>query len=763
MPWIPPSVVVPEAPGWWPWLPLSILAGLLLAACAALWWQGSSPRGLVVPRGEERSRDLATTRSDLAHNVESLWLATELADVGVWHWDIRSGAVTWTDRCRAHFALPPGQMPSFDSMFGALHPDDRERVRLAVESSINARQEFRAAYRVMLPGDKVLRIAAFGRARYAADGEPLSMAGVTLDVTRLTQIESDLRSIAVLPAAQTEELEKARRFQVVAENASDVVMETDGAGVVRWVTPSVTMLIGRRPEEIAGQPFARLAHPDDRDRVAVMEDQLVRGAAAEAELRMRVAGGGCRWFFVSLRPIFDSAHGVVGRVGGWRDIHHEVQARDALVLERQRLRATLAGLVDPIAILEPLRDPGGGIVDFVYVDANPAACDYLGEARDGLLGKRMRDRFPNIDSTGLLPRYAAVADDGRPLALDDFPFSIPGVGLRWFDIRCSRAAELLTLVWRDVTEKHAAAERLAVSEEQFRLLAENSLDVVMRVAANDRIEWISSSLTTVLGWQPAACVGHSALEFLATEESRERYLRDKARVLAGQGTVTRVQILDAGGEVHWAEVHSSPYRTPQGRIEGMVSSTRLIDAEVSAEQALERQARTDDLTRLLNRNAIMDRLAALVAGGHGDIALLWCDIDRFKTVNDTFGHAAGDAVLRALGDRIRGCLRAADDIGARVGGDELMVVLHGIHAMDEAVRVAENLRRDAAEPISFAGGSIAVTLSVGVTIARPEETVDAILARADDAVYLAKEQGRNRVVALATPEATAADGFLAVG
>jgi diguanylate cyclase (GGDEF)-like protein len=175
---------------------------------------------------------------------------------------------------------------------------------------------------------------------------------------------------------------------------------------------------------------------------------------------------------------------------------------------------------------------------------------------------------------------------------------------------------------------------------------------------------------------------------------------------------------------------------------------RILDAESLAERGLERRARTDELTRLLNRKELMDRLGSLLKHGERDLAVLLCDIDRFKTVNDTHGHAAGDAVLRAIGDRIRGCLRTHDDLGARIGGDELVVVLRGVHQLGEATQAAERLRHSAAEPILFEGSTIAVTLSIGVTLALPHEGLDPLLARADDAMYQAKELGQNRVAAI---------------
>lgn len=197
-----------------------------------------------------------------------------------------------------------------------------------------------------------------------------------------------------------------------------------------------------------------------------------------------------------------------------------------------------------------------------------------------------------------------------------------------------------------------------------------------------------------------------------------------------------------------------PYFDTRGQREGVVADFHLIDEQVAMEQELERRARTDELTSLLNRREVFERIEAY-AGKHQRtgqaIAVLFCDMDKFKTVNDTHGHAAGDEVLRVMADRIRHCLRSTDDLGARVGGDELLVVLHGVQDLAGAVAVAEKLRASAAEPIPVPGGEINTTVSIGVTLARPGEKTGALVARADDAMYRAKQTGRNQVISIDGP------------
>ena len=192
-----------------------------------------------------------------------------------------------------------------------------------------------------------------------------------------------------------------------------------------------------------------------------------------------------------------------------------------------------------------------------------------------------------------------------------------------------------------------------------------------------------------------------------------------------------------------------PYVDQYGVADGAAVSFRVVDNEVAAEQELERRARYDELTGLLNRKEALDRLGVLRRRepivGH-ELAVLFCDIDRFKTINDTFGHAAGDELLRVTADRLRANTRQADLI-ARLGGDELLVVLDGVHDLAEATRVAGKLRRRVSDPVPFGDGSIVATMSVGVTLALSGENEDAVIARADAALYEAKHSGRDQVVA----------------
>ena len=186
---------------------------------------------------------------------------------------------------------------------------------------------------------------------------------------------------------------------------------------------------------------------------------------------------------------------------------------------------------------------------------------------------------------------------------------------------------------------------------------------------------------------------------------------------------------------------------------------RAAERMLAAQDELRARAITDDLTGLLNRRGVLDRLSHEIMLSRRDgrpLSVAVIDVDRFKAINDAYGHAVGDEVLQEVGRRMHAELRGYDDLG-RHGGEEFAAILPGCD-VNGARSVAERMRRSiCAQPIRASAGAIEVSVSAGVAAvhADPGEDVASLLARADRALYLAKRGGRNRVE-LATAEISAA-------
>ena len=309
-----------------------------------------------------------------------------------------------------------------------------------------------------------------------------------------------------------------------------------------------------------------------------------------------------------------------------------------------------------------------------------------------------------------------------------------------------RVGDALSFTWRDITDRYATTLALAASEEKFRLIADNSSDVVMRVRSSG-VVWVSPSITDAIGWTPEEWV-ETLLETYIHPDDMEIFEDGRAAIRAGQRVVSRFRLRAKDSSYHWVEHHVSGYFDADGRRDGAVVSWRVVDAEVAAEQSLTVRARFDELTGLINRQEALEQLTGILSHPQrqgSELAVAFCDLDNFKTVNDSLGHAAGDDVLRVVGGRVRASVRH-DDLVARLGGDEILVVLCGVTDLAAAVNVAEKIRSVAAQPVPTGDGSVGVTLSIGITLAHAGDDIDTLIARADQAMYEAKRTGRDRVI-----------------
>lgn len=317
-------------------------------------------------------------------------------------------------------------------------------------------------------------------------------------------------------------------------------------------------------------------------------------------------------------------------------------------------------------------------------------------------------------------------------------------------------AVLLARTRQQLEAQREVPRALRESEERYRLLAENSTDVVVRSEGN-KITWTSPSLVAVLGWQPDDWIGHSITEYAYPGDMP--FIEEACRQLhAGQATAFKARAVDAGGAWHWVEVHGHVYLDARGQPDGYLASLRVVDKEVEAEADLARRATFDDLTGALKREPALRRLRDIgqrPRAPGSQTAVLFVDIDDFKHVNDTLGHAAGDAVLRRFAEAMRESVRAGDTI-ARMGGDEFVVILPGLHDVEEAVAVAEKILGACAQPISLPAGTAQATVSIGVTISEAAEESRELIARADHAMYRAKQAGRNQVVTVTSATTHAA-------
>lgn len=311
------------------------------------------------------------------------------------------------------------------------------------------------------------------------------------------------------------------------------------------------------------------------------------------------------------------------------------------------------------------------------------------------------------------------------------------------------AATVLTVlpISADLAQRSALVRDLRYSEARYRMLADNSTDIILNLDIDGRVRFVSPSITQLGGFDPANLLGQDAAMLVAPED-RESAANSHIMTLRGGGAVVcfEYRTLTASGEQRWFETHSRAVRDDSGVVDGVVSVLRDISDRKLTETQLFQAALTDPLTHLPNRRAFDQEFERLVRQADsqpsmGCIALF--DLDHFKRVNDTYGHDAGDRVLREFGRIAMATIRGGDVV-SRIGGEEFAVLLR--HAsLEQAVPVCERLRNAIQDmAIMVDGFPVRVTASAGVAVIE-REGIGNVLRNADAALYQAKRDGRNRL------------------
>ena len=682
------------------------------------------------------------------------------ANVGSWDWEIASHQLGWDSAMVRLYGWCPDQWAgTYQAWMAAIHGQDRERVDTEIQAALRGEQPFASCFHVVWPDGSIHQLLALAQTSFDPQGSPMRMHGVTLDPMDLLA-HGEALAVDLLgcqsrdsPHSREGEVPEALALFRQAMRSAPVGMALCDPQRHSFlqVNPSLCHFFERKESALLMSSWQDLTHPDDLNSDQAMARELLCGQLNSYRIRKRFLrpNGSVVWGDLSVAALRYPDGRVKGILNQIIDISDMVHRQEQLKEQQLQLRLTLDSLLDPHVLLDVVRDHAGVVCDFRFADANETALHVLKATKEKLLGSSLLSIFPGINDSPLMDLLRQAVTSVDDLVLDDVADPkgslVPANG--FVELRTIRVNGGLNLTWRDVTVRHQMMQRMAASEQQHRLLTENASDVVMLVR-HGLIEWISPSLNRMLAWSPGRWVGHPFEQFVHRDDlglANQCCQEDNH----GGSKVTRLRLRDSLGQYHWVEAHSSAICSKTGPPDGIVASFRTVDQEVASEQELERRARFDDLTGLVNRSEMLERFRLLLTSRPRRVpmAVLFIDIDEFKHINDTFGHAGGDCVLKIMAQRIHQALRKRD-WAARIGGDEMLVVLYGLNDLAKAMLIGEKLRVAAQAPIDFGMQVIKVTISVGVTLATSAESVDTIIARADQAMYLAKQQGRDQVMAI---------------
>jgi diguanylate cyclase (GGDEF)-like protein/PAS domain S-box-containing protein len=301
-------------------------------------------------------------------------------------------------------------------------------------------------------------------------------------------------------------------------------------------------------------------------------------------------------------------------------------------------------------------------------------------------------------------------------------------------------------VSRDITERKQMEDKLRLAQLQWDQFLETSPDEMWIKDASGRYVAANKTFRMVDPSKDGNIIGKTDAECFSPERAAAYVADDQIAIEKGvsEGEFTAVGV---DGKLRYFLTKKVVLRTPTGEVAGTLGVSRDITERKQMEQKLEEMATHDFLTGLPNRVLLIDRFniaAALAHRNKAKLAIMSLDLDKFKSINDTFGHDVGDQVLKIIGRRLTRIMRASDTF-ARVGGDEFISVMMETSHLEDATAVAQKILDSFVEPISVGGHRLLLSTSIGIAVYPDDgEDLETLTQKSDAAMYYSKGHGGNR-------------------
>lgn len=676
-------------------------------------------------------------------------------DTAVWVFDVERSRKLWANAAALAFWKAGTLEELLARDFSDQSSASRVRTQAALESVRRGEipRQFWTFYPCDVPVHVSVRITGIltedGRLALLFEGEPLTKDAIPAEV--------------------------ARRVEAFRHTGSLISLhDQDGRALTR------------NPAAIEAFGPAESASPDDDLAVQLggrdaLEDARARLAAGE-EFHRRVltrTRSGVRWHDVRLRRLNDPATGVPIFLLDAQDVTEAQRVHERLGVERV--------VLEMVSLGRPLREVVDALIHGIETILPGLRFSVL-ELRDGhlygLSAPNLPARFtasiegapigPNAGSCGtsaFLGEAVIVTDiasdprwevhrDAALAAGFRACWSVPikaadGTVMGAFAVyhaepRAPTAEERSVIdsarhIAAIAIERNRTQTAIERGREQLQMILDAMPISITYVDAQLRYHFVNRAFEQWFGTTRAQAIGRPSPEIIGSDlyAAIAPYLQ---RVMAGEEVRYESERIGRDGLKRYVDVHYLPHFGEDGRVLGHFGIVHDVTTRKQNEHLLQYLATHDQLTGLPNRNLLSEHIQlALSRGtraGHG-VGVLFVDLDRFKYVNDTLGHDAGDRLLKSVTERFRANVRAADMV-ARLGGDEFVVLMDELHDVQEAATLARKLLSMLREPFTVDGHDLYVTASIGVAVA-PGDGLDpaALLKHADIAMYCAKAQGKN--------------------
>ncbi|MES2889429.1 MAG: PAS domain-containing protein [Pseudomonadota bacterium] len=552
------------------------------------------------------------------------------------------------------------------------------------------------------------------------------------DVARA--VDAMARALQAQSAAQRA---SEHQLRLVTNNVPARIARHDIDERYTFANAHIGRAFGAAPEALLGRTLLEMKGADRYAELAPWVAQAKAGHTVSFEVQHTVDGLTFHHQYIYVPDVDEAA----GCVCGFYTMTFDITARKEAELRQAASEGRLSDITDNLPALVAYLDR-----DHCYRFVNATYRRWLGLDPQAMIGRPV--------SQVLGPALHQSVNDNIQKALDgervQWTWHSQGAGKdRHYlaeyipDVGPDGAVRGCYALTMDITAVRQAQQDQARTERQLRAITDNLPVLIAYIDSSEHYTFVNATFKSWMGVEPQSMLGRPVSEALPSDlyDQRRDHLQ---RALAGQRVSFTIESVMQGT----ARILETIY-LPDVQSDGSVAGVYALSTDITAQKVIERQlsdlARIDTLTGLPNRRQFEERMGDALKRGmrSGEaLALFFLDVDRFKSINDTLGHGAGDQVLKEFGERLRVSVRGTD-LAARLAGDEFVILLEGLKSEAEAALVANKVLRAVREPIVIDGVSLHVTTSIGVAYCAAPNPQSPLMECADSALYEAKHAGRD--------------------
>ncbi len=709
--------------------------------------------------------DITERKTAFQASEEQLHAALDAAQMGTWDYDLKHDMVHWDGRCRELFNLSERETTTLEEPLAKIHPDDRPYVDVQITAAHDPDSDghYSAEYRVMTPtGSRWIR--ASGQVHFEGSGDArqaVRSVGVVMDITERKQQENALR-------------EMSEQVRLLVEGARDyaIIMLDLERRVTKW-NPGAERITGYSEREVLGRRVDAIYTPEDREHGVPAQEVRRASERGEAkDVRWHLRKDGTRFFangtVTALRDDEGELHGFAKVI---QDATEQKRAEVALRKSEEQRRVALESAAMGTWDIDIINDR-------LYMDTR--CRELFNVPAEGVVKLEQPLAHVHPEERDYVTQKIAAATQPDASGRYDLEYRVLKLegGVRW--VRATgqtlfegegeaRRAARFTGVVTETTQRKETEAALRQSEAEYRTLFETMTQAIVYQNAEGVIISANPAARRILGLSVDELTGRVSVDprWQALREDGSPYPGEEHPPMQALRTGEVVEdvvmaVYNSEDDAYrWLSVDSVPQFKPGEDKPYQVYSlfddiTARKEAEAERDQTqreLERanaqlyhDAFHDTLTGLPNRQLLIERLERVLMRQQRyedhTAALLFMDFDRFKLVNDSLGHAVGDAMLKAIAERLEACIRPSDSV-ARLGGDEFVVLLECVTRTVEVTRVARRIKEAFAYPLKVEGHELHTSASIGIVASTTSyKGAGEVLRDADIAMYRAKAQGR---------------------